>query len=129
MASTPGRIGGAKLRTALKEVRPGCASAGETRVRLLLTRGGVREPLLNDPIVGPLGEELGKPDLKWLAERVLVEYEGDQHRTDKRQFRIDIERYERFRDHGWTVVRVTADDLIGSRRQALVRRVKALLAR
>ena len=129
VAGTPGRIGGTKLRTALREIRPGCASPGETRVRLLLTHAGVREPELNDPIVGPSGDELGRPDLKWREERVVVEYEGDQHRTDKRQFRIDIERYERFRDAGWTVVRVTADDLVGSRRPALVRRVKALLAR
>jgi len=127
-ASTPGRIGGAKLRTALKEIRPGCASPGETRVRLLLTRAGVRMPELNASVTGGLGQELGRPDLLWRAERVTVEYEGDQHRTDKRQFRIDVERYERFRDDGWTVVRVTADDLVGPRRQALVHRVKALLA-
>lgn len=128
VACTPGRIGGAKLRTALREIRPGCASPGETRVRLLLTRAGVRMPELNVPVIGRLGQELGKPDLMWRAERITVEYEGDQHRTDKRQFRIDIERYERFRDDGWTVVRVTADDLFGARRQALVRRVKTLLA-
>jgi hypothetical protein len=127
VAGTPGRIGGAKLRTALKEIRPGCASPGETRVRLLLTRAGVRMPELNQPVTGRHGQELGKPDLMWRAERVTVEYEGDQHRTDKRQFRIDVERYERFRDDGWTVVRVTADDLVGPRRQALVRRVKALV--
>lgn len=128
VAGTPGRIGGAKLRTALKEIRPGCASPGETRVRLLLTRAGVREPELNTTVFTEHGEELGAPDLLWRAERVTVEYEGDQHRTDRLQFRMDVERYERFRDHGWTVVRVTADDLVGSRRQALVRRVKSLLA-
>jgi hypothetical protein len=128
VASTPGTIGGAKLRIALKEIRPGCASPGETRVRLLLTRAGVRLPELNATIVGTSGVELGTPDLMWRNERVVLEYEGDQHRTDKRQFRIDIERYERFRDDGWTVVRVTADDLVGPRRQALVRRVKTLLA-
>jgi hypothetical protein len=128
VATTPGRIGGAKLRTALKETRPGCASPGETRVRLLLTRSGVRMPELNQPVTGRHGGELGKPDLMWRQERVTVEYEGEGHRTDRRQFRIDIERYERFRDDGWTVVRVTADDLIGSRRSALVHRVKALLA-
>jgi len=128
VAGTPGRIGGARLRAALKEMRPGCASPGETRVRLLLTRAGVPMPELNAPVTGRHGQDLGRPDLLWRAERVTVEYEGDQHRTDRRQFRIDVERYERFRDDGWTVVRVTADDLVGPRRQALIRRVKALLA-
>jgi very-short-patch-repair endonuclease len=83
---------------------------------------------LNAPITGRYGEGLGTPDLLWRAERVVLEYEGDQHRTDKAQSRADVERYEAFRDAGRRLIRVTAADLAGARRQALIRRTRALLA-
>jgi very-short-patch-repair endonuclease len=41
--------------------------------------------------------------------RVLIEYEGDQHRSDKRQWNRDIDRYEDFGRAGYLVVRITAE--------------------
>ena len=38
----------------------------------------------------------------------LIEYEGDQHRNDKRQWNRDIDRYEYFASAGYLVVRITA---------------------
>ena len=58
-------------------------------------------------------------------QRVLLEYEGDQHRTDKRRFRSDIRKYEAQQDLGWRVVRVTEDDL--REPAALIARVRRLL--
>jgi very-short-patch-repair endonuclease len=48
-------------------------------------------------------------DLVYLAYRVIIEYKGDQHRTDRNQWNRDVGRHENFaRDH-WTLIRVTSE--------------------
>jgi hypothetical protein len=42
-----------------------------------------------------------------------LEYEGDHHRIDRRQFNRDIARFEALPDLGWITVRVTAEDTQG----------------
>jgi len=115
------------LGQALHEARRGSASPGETRLRLLLVRGGLPEPELNVPLYDDRGRYLGKPDIVYRRQRVVFEYEGDGHR-ELRQFRYDVEHYERMRDVSWTVVRVTGDDLRGERRMRLLERARARLA-
>ena len=44
--------------------------------------------------------------------RVVGQYEGDHHRSTQ-QFRGDVRRDERFLDHDWKIVKVTADELFG----------------
>ncbi len=124
---TTRREGAALLRQALLEARSGSLSPGETRTRLVLVRAGIPEPQLNRKIRDAFGRYLGKGDLVWPERKVVLEYEGGQHGLDIGQFRYDVERYERFRDAGWTVIRVTADDLRPERRSALVARVRARL--
>jgi very-short-patch-repair endonuclease len=50
------------------------------------------------------------PDLSWPWHRVALEYEGDHHRTDARQWHHDITRYSRLQELGWLVFRATATD-------------------
>jgi hypothetical protein len=121
------RRGSESLRRAMVEARKGSRSPGETRVRLLLCRAGLPEPELNGRVVDVRGRFLGTGDLVWRRYRVVLEYEGAHHGSDPEQFRYDVERYERFRDAGWTVVRVTAADLRGGRRDALVARMRLRL--
>ncbi len=78
-------------------------------MRLTISRAG-----LPTPTVGHTIEAQGwtaTPDLAWPDFRVLVEYEGDHHRTDSRQFAHDLRRFERYRDSGWDAVRATKLDL------------------
>lgn len=123
-AQVPYRPAGDRLRRALREIRPRCASPGETRVRLLLVRAGIREPELNAEVTLP--GEVVHPDLVWRDRRVVVEYEGNGHR-EREQFDYDVERYARMQEQGWTVVRVVADQLRGPKAIALIRRVRALV--
>lgn len=123
-AHVPYRPARERLQRALREIRRGCASPGETRVRLLLMRAGVREAELNAEVL--LAGVAVHPDLVWRDRRVALEYEGDGHR-EREQFEYDIERYARLREAGWTVIQVTAADLQGERARALVRRVTALV--
>lgn len=120
------RQGGALLRAALEAARCPVLSPGETRVRLLLVRAGLPEPECDGEVHDEAGACLGKPDLMWRHQRVGLEYEGAGHALPK-QMRADIERYERFRDEGWTIVRASSDDLVGERAAMLVARVGRFL--
>ena len=52
---------------------------------------------------------IGRVDLVDVAYKLLIEYEGDQHRPDRNQWNRDIDRHEDFvRDH-WTLIRVTSE--------------------
>ncbi|WP_282433156.1 DUF559 domain-containing protein [Cryobacterium arcticum] len=57
------------------------------------------------------GEFLGRGDLAYPEYKLFVEYQGDQHRTDRAQWRADIRRVGRLEDHGWQVLQFTDDDL------------------
>ncbi|WP_121371247.1 DUF559 domain-containing protein [Frondihabitans australicus] len=122
-----GRRGITALRQALGLARPGVRSPQETALRLLLLRRGLPEPEVNGIVRDDRGRRLGESDLIWRAVRVVVEYEGDQHRTDPAQFAKDIRRREDYAEAGWRVIRVTKSDL-HDHADLLVRRVAGALA-
>lgn len=64
-------------------------------------------------------------DMGWAEMKVTVEYDGEQHRTDTRQYRWDSRRREILERLGWIVVRVLA----GDKSADIIRRVRAALAR
>jgi very-short-patch-repair endonuclease len=67
------------------------------------------------------------PDLAYPEWRVVLEYEGDGHRTDPQQWRRDISRREAFEDAGWRVIRVTGGDVL-TEPEAFLARVCRILA-
>ncbi|WP_158590121.1 endonuclease domain-containing protein [Amnibacterium setariae] len=115
------------LNRALPLLREGVRSAMETRLRRLLVQAGLPEPAINREIFDEAGLRVGECDLVFVAQRVVVEYEGRQH-FDEQAMRDDILKYERLQDLGWRVVRVTKDDL-QLRPAETVERVRAALAR
>lgn len=98
--------GTANAATALTHVRPGAESRQESILRLALLEAGLPEPEVNVDICDARGRFLGRGDLVYRRWKVIVEYDGDQHRTDTRQFDRDVLRLEGFAFGGWTVVRV-----------------------
>jgi very-short-patch-repair endonuclease len=74
-------------------------------------------------VLGLDGIPLAYLDLGWEKHMVAVEYDGDQHRTDRRQYVKDIQRIEMLEQMGWIIVRVVAED----RPANIVRRVRAAL--
>lgn len=64
-------------------------------------------------------------DMGWEEIKVAVEYDGEQHRRERRQYNWDIRRREFLDGLGWIVIRVIA----GDRPAEIVRRVRAALAR
>jgi hypothetical protein len=121
-----GRPGAAKLRLALAQLRPGTDSGRETMLRLLLVRSGLPEPTVNHPVLNRFGAFIGFADLAYPTERVILEYDGGQHREDEKQFHRDIDRLDEFVEEGWRVIRVNKS-LMG-RSATLVAKVRAALA-
>lgn len=96
-----------RARKLARQVRAGVDSPPETRLRMILD-----DPdLVVNPDIVVAGGWIGRPDLADLELKVAIQYEGDIHRHNKRRWRADIDRDEIMREHGWEVVRVTADDL------------------
>ena len=98
------RRGAIRLRAARADLKPGSASRRETRLRLRVLRAGFPEPELNTPIELDGGRTHG--DLVFREYRVLLEYDGEQHRDDDAQFHRDVERLNDLATAGWIVVRV-----------------------
>lgn len=105
------RVGGPRLRAALDDIRDRSGSPMESRARLELVRGGLPEPELNHPVVDSQGRQLGISDFVYERALVALEYEGDVHRSDPRQWRKDISRRERYEAAGWKLIRFTIHDL------------------
>jgi hypothetical protein len=100
--------GAVAARTALQLVRERVDSPKETWLRLCLVLAGLPMPECN-LVIGDDHGPIGRVDLVYLAYKLIIEYEGDQHRTDRAQWNADIDRHEDFaRDH-WTLIRVTSE--------------------
>jgi len=113
-----------RLHTALPLVDPGAESPKETWLRLLLISAGLPVPTTQIP-VQPTRRLIAVLDMGWEDVKIALEYEGDHHRTDRRQFHRDIARYEALPDLGWLTIRVTAEDTRGG----VLARVAAAWAR
>jgi len=116
------------LRDALELVRAGVDSPRESELRLVLRDAGLPEPVIGHRVATSMG--MREPDLAYPDRRIAFEYEGEHHRSDRRQWRADFARVRAFQTEGWTVIRVNDDDLRDEeRRHALIGTVRSLLRR
>lgn len=114
-----------RLEAALELVDPGAQSPRESYLRLLLIDAGLPRPQTQIPVLAADGLPLAYLDLGWQESVVAVEYDGDQHRSDRRQYVKDIQRMEMLEQLGWTIVRVVAED----RPERIIQRVRAALTK
>lgn len=121
------RVGVQRLRAALPRVRARTDSPMESILRLAIVDAGLPEPLVNHPV--DVGARMLHGDLVYPAQRIIIEYDGDHHRTDKRQYSVDIDRVWALQSHGWTVLRINRSHLAGRARVALHRIQTALTQR
>jgi hypothetical protein len=108
-----GRRGIRRARITLPLVDAGAESPRETWLRLLLIRAGFPPPQTQIPVYDEYGALVAVLDMGWEDIKLAVEYDGDHHRTDRKQFNKDIARQETLSDLGWTNVRVTAEHTSG----------------
>ena len=120
----PRRRGIARARLAITLFDAGAQSPKETWLRLLLVNAGLPRPQTQIPVRDESGDVLAYLDMGWEDDMVAVEYDGDQHRSDRYQHQWDIRRLELLHRLGWTVIRVVA----GDRPADIIRRVRTALA-
>lgn len=98
-----------QLRDLLPLVDAGAQSPKESWLRLLLIDGGLPKPETQIPIFEG-GVPIAYLDMGYRAIKLAFEYDGDQHRTDRRQYVKDLRRLPALERLGWEVIRVIAED-------------------
>ncbi|MCK0118871.1 DUF559 domain-containing protein [Isoptericola sp. S6320L] len=116
----------AQVREQLSRVRPGTDSVMETRTRLLLTGAGLPCPQVNEVVWLADGTYVKRCDLLYPDHQVVIEYDGDQHRTDKEQWRDDVRRRRWLEELGLTVIVAVADDIVRDGTRLVERTRRAL---
>jgi very-short-patch-repair endonuclease len=120
--------GARSSRGAASRVREGADSRAESLLRLTLVDHGLPEPALAVTIIDSRGRFLARADMAYPEWRVIVEYDGDQHRTSTQQYERDVSRIESLAAEGWFVVRVRAHGLFRNPASS-ARRVASALRR
>ncbi len=120
-----GRRGIARARRAADLFDAGAQSPKESWLRLVLIGAGLPRPQTQIPVRDEVGNVFAYLDMGWEDVKVAVEYDGDQHRSDRRQYTWDVRRLERLQRGGWLVIRVVS----GDRPAEIVGRVRAAFAR
>ncbi len=96
-----------RARLLLPLVDAGAQSPRESWLRLLLIDGGFPRPTTQIPVSD--GCTTAFVDLGWEEPQIGLEYDGDQHRSDRRQFVRDIGRHEMLSRLGWLMIRVVKE--------------------
>ncbi|MFF2051769.1 endonuclease domain-containing protein [Leifsonia sp. NPDC058194] len=120
-----GRPGIRRLRVALPLVRARTDSPMETVLRLAIVRSGLPEPNVNHVIHA--ADRNYHADLAYPWARLAIEYDGEQHRLDRRQYQADIDRLWSIEAAGWQIVRVNRTHLADGAESAITR-IRAALA-
>lgn len=113
------RTGIRRLRASVELIRVGSASPLETEYRLDAAAAGLPEPELDVDIHDLHGRRIGITEVVYRDWRVLVEIEGDHHRTSRAQWDRDIDKYADYAAEGWMVVRLTSRHIRGEHPRAV----------
>jgi Protein of unknown function (DUF559) len=105
-----GARGVKRCRRALALMNAGAASPKETWLRLLVIEAGFRPPLTQIAVYDETGYVFAYLDMGWTDRKIALEYDGDQHRTDRTQYVKDTRRLRKLEQMGWIVIRVIAED-------------------
>lgn len=105
VAAHAGQRGHRRLLAAAHALHPRAWSRPESIVRLGFETLGLPEPWCNVPVV--LAGVTLAPDAAFWRSGVLIEVEGDHHRTDRAQWLTDLERYNLVQRLGLEQYRLT----------------------
>lgn len=111
-----GTAGTARARRAVALAREDVRSPGESVMRLVIESAGFPVPVPNLPVPDPLSGRTRYIDLAWEQVGIGLEYDGDEHRITKDQWREDEHRRDELASQGWTLARANGEDLWRPRR-------------
>ena len=110
-------------------MRVGSESRRETQLRLAIVRAGLPEPELNQVIYSKTGERIGRADKVYRRYKLIVEYDGQQHRTDSVQYDRDMTRTEEFIRADWFPLKIRKEQMRNGAVEATRRVERALRER
>lgn len=99
-----------QLRELHSLVDGGAASPQESLLRLAFIDAGLPAPTTQLPIVDRHGYLVRIVDMAWEEFMVAAEYDGEQHQTDRYQYRKDARVLPKLARMGWFVVRAFKED-------------------
>jgi len=123
----PGRRGRGKLVVAIELLDAASESPKESELRAIVILAGLPRPAANAVIVDERGRFVARVDLLFRQFGEVLEYQGDQHRTDRKQWRRDRTREAELESLGLHVMEITDADL--RRPRELVTRIARNLRR
>jgi hypothetical protein len=109
----PAGRGSGRARRVLPVADPRAESPMESVLRWLVHEAGLPAPVPQHRIHDADGRFLARVDLAWPDRRVLVEFDGDVHR-DRGVFVRDLRRQNALVAEGWTLLRFTSADVLGT---------------
>jgi len=122
--SNPGAKGVARLRRATSLADARSESPMETRLRLQLLKARLPRPSVQAELHNASGHFLGRADLYYPDCRLVIEYDGDNHRE---RLAADLRRQNALVNAGYQLLRFTAADLrVPGSAAAQVRKARAL---
>jgi very-short-patch-repair endonuclease len=95
-------------------------SKAERRLRALLRKAGLPQPLSNERLLGY------SPDLLWPEEKLIVEFDGFQWHGYRSKFESDRSRDADFVAAGYRVIRLTWNQLVNEPYRVLAIVARAL---
>lgn len=105
---SPGTKGIKRLRRALRRADERSESPMETRLRLQLLKARLPTPCVQADLRDAAGAFLGRADLYYPDRRLVIEYDGDNHRD---RLVSDLRRQNALVNAGYHVLRFTAADV------------------
>jgi hypothetical protein len=123
----PGRRGRGKLVVAVELLDAASESPKESELRAIVILAGLPRPEANTVIHDERGQFVARVDLLFRRFGEVLEYHGDQHRTDRKQWRRDRTREAELESLGLHVMEITDADL--RRPRELVTRIARNLRR
>ena len=105
-----GARGVAQLKAALPLVDGGAQSPRETWWRLLVIDCGFPTPTTQIPVCDEHGHPVRVLDFGWEEYGVALEYDGEQHQSDRRQYLKDRRVLPELESLGWRVTSVVKED-------------------
>ncbi|PPL19553.1 hypothetical protein GY24_05490 [Microterricola pindariensis] len=120
------RRGFRHVHAAYPALRARVESPRETRLRRAVVAAGLPEPEVNVWILDRAGRRIALGDLVFRAYKVLLEYDGEQHRQLDEQYARDVQRLNDVAAEGWLHIRqnkhMTLAEAVARTRRALIDR-------
>ncbi|PII85013.1 hypothetical protein BMH32_13240 [Leucobacter sp. OLJS4] len=118
-----------RLRDAWSVSRLGAESRMESHLHYVLASMGLDDLELQADLHDRAGAWIGRFDQVDRARRRILEYDGEQHRTDRQQYLRDLTRLDRAREIGYKILRAHAEDFHPQRLHETEGRLCAFLGR